>query len=986
MVLKEPTLNDAISEVLNGMFSGWSAQSEQGRQLRDAPGKTPDILIRTDGRQTVVVENEVYPAAKVEEEATSRLGQVLASNERIEIAVALVSPEALRKCESAAKARAMIRSRDDFQYAVHYLSGERFPDGNAYISGTLRDLGLFIHNASVPADSLTAAIEILDHGVLAGLEILRDVVESNQRVRRRYATLLKQDLADDTLAQALGMAATIMLNAFVFQQQLANYHDIRNLSQMDADDDLTQRGVLGEWQAVLDINYWSIFNLAKDLLYAIQQPQKATHLVRTLAHSAGRLYETGVSQSHDLAGVVFQRFITQRKYLATFYTRPESATLLTHLAIRDDGRWDSAARYKAFKAADYACGTGTLIHAVYLRIALLHELSGGKPSHIHKYMMQEAMTAADIVPSAVHLTASMLSSVFPSQVYADTRVIIPQYGEVRRQVRLGSLELLSKEARLRTLFDLDTGTKSTGTGATGSTFARDMPPKSQDLVIMNPPYTRAMSDWEAGAEGTWKQYRAFGTTKEAQERMKQRERDLGQGTCYTGYQAMPSAFCAVANHMVRDGGTIGLVLPLTSAQGISWLNFRRMLATDYSDVVVISIAGSDGGDQAWSSDTNMAEVLVLATKRKSGRRRGYMVSLRERPKTPMLAIECAREIASTLDANRVRTVLDGPYGGTPIRIGTIIGSIVEQELTDKPWSALCFLDGVTVQVAEQLNRGRIWLPRRAKSENCSIPVRPLGKIARIGPAANNIGKNATRAFSRIPVTDSPTYPMLWSILSEQQTRMIVPPDQEGIVRKGKEKRAQSIWEYRSHAHMSCGTRFTSQRLLMAYTDERTIGGEWTSVQAETEDQEKVLTLWGNSTLGLLQYWYHGSRQQLGRAFMPVRSMATLPFLDVTALDPGQLSVGAQIFDDLKDSELRRLMEAGGDPVRQEIDRRLLTEVLGVPSSQMADLAVLRKKLCAEPTINAGRVPAPEGQSAVPTDLPRAAERTGTYRGQEIDIE
>ena len=47
----------------------------------------------------------------------------------------------------------------------------------------------------------------------------------------------------------------------------------------------------------------------------------------------------GVSQSHDLSGTVFQRLIADRKFLATFYTRPESAALLAHLAIPDDGGW-----------------------------------------------------------------------------------------------------------------------------------------------------------------------------------------------------------------------------------------------------------------------------------------------------------------------------------------------------------------------------------------------------------------------------------------------------------------------------------------------------------------------------------------------------------------------------------------------------------------------------------------------------------------------
>ena len=88
----------------------------------------------------------------------------------------------------------------------------------------------------------------------------------------------------------------------------------------------------------------------------------AVDALRVMRRTADRLIALGVSQSHDLSGTVFQRLIADRKFLATFYTRPESAALLAHLAIPDDGGWDDAERVKDFRIADYACGTGTLIH------------------------------------------------------------------------------------------------------------------------------------------------------------------------------------------------------------------------------------------------------------------------------------------------------------------------------------------------------------------------------------------------------------------------------------------------------------------------------------------------------------------------------------------------------------------------------------------------------------------------------------------------
>ena len=212
--------------------------------------------------------------------------------------------------------------------------------------------------------------------------------------------------------------------------------------------------------------------------------------------TAERLHNSGVAQSQDLMGTVFQRLIADRKFLATFYTRPESAALLAHLAIPDDGNWDDPERVKNFLVADYACGTGTLIHAAYRRMNQLHLLSGGQPETLHAHMMQEALTACDVLPSAVHLTASMLSSSHPAERYDGTRTIVAQYGKTEDGgLSIGSLDLLASNGEVRPLIALHTGSAITATGEQRAEATVEMPQFSQDLVIMNPPFTSGGSDY-----------------------------------------------------------------------------------------------------------------------------------------------------------------------------------------------------------------------------------------------------------------------------------------------------------------------------------------------------------------------------------------------------------------------------------------------------------------------------------------------------------
>ena len=138
------------------------------------------------------------------------------------------------------------------------------------------------------------------------------------------AELLKQPHSEQTLR----MAATILTNALMFHQNLAGQHGVRNLDQIASDGVLTQAAVLEEWRKILEVNYWSIFKIASDLLRSINPPGMAVEALRVMRSTADKLIALGVSQSHDLAGTVFQTLIADRKFLAANYTRPESAALL----------------------------------------------------------------------------------------------------------------------------------------------------------------------------------------------------------------------------------------------------------------------------------------------------------------------------------------------------------------------------------------------------------------------------------------------------------------------------------------------------------------------------------------------------------------------------------------------------------------------------------------------------------------------------------
>ena len=81
----------------------------------------------------------------------------------------------------------------------------------------------------------------------------------------------------------------------------------------------------------------------------------------------------------------------------------------------------------------------------------------------------------------------------------------------------------------------------------------------------------------------------------------------------------------------------------------------------------------------------------------------------------------------------------------------------------------------------------------------------------------------------------------------------------------------------------------------------------------------------------------------------------MPTLDVRCLSDAALVNTERIFHDLKHKRMLPFNEADHDPMRHELDRLLLTEVLNI-TTEDAHNAIhrLRELLSAEPSIHGGK--------------------------------
>ena len=621
--------------------------------------------------------------------------------------------------------------------------------------------------------------------------------------------------------------------------------------------------------------------------------------------------------------------------------------------------WSDKEAIGRLRIADFACGTGSLLSSVYEQIAARHERARGNPAELHGVMMEEVLYGCDVMPSAVHITCSTLSGMEPAEKFGKSRLYALQYGRQEDgSVKIGSLEFLQTSAQWTLFNTSDPATQIGSTGEETSPQAiANIPDESFDLVIMNPPFTSNTAK-EAGNLGKFAPaFAAFNTSDKDQKEMAKRMSILKRDTSYHGHAGMASAFAALGDRKLKSGGILALVLPLTASAASSWQALRDMLSKSYTDLTILSIAGAGTGELSFSSDTGMAECLVLARKKTlaaHSRRRTRFVSLKCRPQGFAQSSVLAARVIANPDT---REIEDGPYGGTSLKIGDeLAGEMITTPhlINGEGWGAVRISDYSLAQAAHALSRSKLWLP--AIQFPLPLTMVPLAHVGNLGLYDLDItGKPPQGPFSRSAYRETATYPSLWNHTAKSETHIVCTPDSELLVRSGMESKAAIVWETASRTHLNRDFTFGSQALAVAFTERESIGGRvWPNVIFNDSRFDYIFAVWSNSTVGLLSYWWHASRQQSSKAAMSIRSADSLPVLDLRTLTDAQLAKAEEIFDEFRDKELHPAYLADADPNRALLDRRVIRDLLGFDEDTYLGVRRLAAKWCAEPSVHGGK--------------------------------
>jgi hypothetical protein len=497
------------------------------------------------------------------------------------------------------------------------------------------------------------------------------------------------------------VALSILLSAVFYEHVRSAHLNLKPLSNYMHNYGAIE-GFRRALEDLLKIDYRPAIELAIEILRVM--PIDAKERIRDLIELALDIASKRALLRRDFAGRLYHNItgnIAVRKGFATFYTEVPAAYLLAHLATATLLELDEKKSIgdvcvnvqriietlRNVKVGDFACGSGTLLTASYS--ALMHMVSVIKfycnleeldVDSLGREIVENGIYGVDALRYASQITAINLALIGPGAINKENvYTIYLGYIPEKQQAWLGSLELLKNGGRVGGLLAYITSSlkgvaeKVTIQGTEGVFTI----PQQFDLIIMNPPFTRATGRGEKfGEEGRG----LFGFMidesirqkfLEAYKNVRDEVREGLRRVASSSAQHLPDVFRQVvsgvmseakqylsigqagegllflylAYRYVKNGGVIAFVLPRNLLAGVSWLLARVLLASKFHVRYVIVSSDSKNGYN-FSEGTSLSETLIVAkrTDSHSDEEETAFVNLLSKPTTALEAVMLAEEI------------------------------------------------------------------------------------------------------------------------------------------------------------------------------------------------------------------------------------------------------------------------------------------------------------------------------------------------------
>ena len=667
----------------------------------------------------------------------------------------------------------------------------------------------------------------------------------------------------------------------------------------------------------------------------------------------------------DLLGTIFHDLVPfeVRKSVAAFYTNVLIAELLAWLAIDDPEA----------KVADFACGSGGLLVAAYRRKRYLIEKERPFTHEDHRRFVEKELLGIDVMPFAANIAACHLALQSPEYFTNKVNIAIWDSTELSPGRTIPSIASLKFVLAGQTNLDMFIKPEPKIKGVVSLTGEKpeEIILETYDVVIMNPPFTRQ--------ERIPKDYKI-----KLLERFADYKEYLHGQLGYFGY------FVMLADRFLKDGGRLALVLPATVLRIRSCEGIRRLLAEKYHVEYIITTWRRS----AFSESVRFREILLVAKKCKPiNDAKTVMVILKKLPESP----DEAREIAELIktfkrdweDADMTVRILSYSvlknntknwFKYIAVSDLSLIELMEKLLKTDKLVSLLDIAEVQRIDL-EHLkfkdfhgfilyDRSRveksidIWVVDKVKHEEL------IARHVRLGWSTNvplqYLGRGLRRLsyVKTIDVTDAADYLILswFDGIKDLAKPLLAEKDLKQFNRA-----VISKWRHKFDSrkcHIIFGRRFDisapGTSAIAFYSENPIVGVDFWSIKNISNDYAKILALWLNSTINLLQILI--LRTETRGAWMKIHEYMLEEILvpHPNNISKNEYETLINVFEKIKRIPLPSILEQlkSKHPARRLIDETWL-KVLGYKGDtkaflerlydSLANEIIILKKIMAEKT-------------------------------------
>jgi hypothetical protein len=388
----------------------------------------------------------------------------------------------------------------------------------------IRDLIMHSIEYLIAEEEVEGAINEVNKKLTDFINVLRNQPESVwQGIYDILYRLYGLQLTEARDAEVIfGQAGLSILLSSTFYEHIRALHNLNSLNAYMSNYGPVQ-GLAKALEDLLRFDYKTAIETTIEILNTL--PPDVAGAVKKLVELGIELAQNRYLLRRDFAGRVYHRIvgdIVHRKGFATFYTEVPAAYLLATLAVNALFNTDEKlitklseevqnmirniiSKISNIRVGDFACGSGTLLTAAYSAlmglasaIKLYHNLDINLDD-VGKRLIEDGVYGIDALRYASQITAINLALIGPQGKITRENMLTIRLGILNdpsvpyKGPWLGSLELLNNGKRVGGILAYIEGglrgavEKVSVSGVEG-TFTI---PDKFDLIIMNPPFTRA---------------------------------------------------------------------------------------------------------------------------------------------------------------------------------------------------------------------------------------------------------------------------------------------------------------------------------------------------------------------------------------------------------------------------------------------------------------------------------------------------------------